>query len=311
MILIVRGHSFVGRKGFMITVRTKDKEGKERTESFPIIDIEMVVIVGKGVTVSSAALALLNEQNIPVLFHGADWDFVVIDPNKVGWAEARRKQYNMTNTELGVVIAKGFIYGKLDGMANVAKNLAYKSRGKAERADLWRIEGRGELASCKNLDCVKRVEAEWSSKLWKDIVSFIPGMRSRMPRGRDPPNRALDYVYALIYSLCTHALVGAGFDPYAGLVHRERSGKRSFVFDFSEMFKPAGIYVVASLVRSQRLELEGDFLNRESIQKVSQVFYEIFESKKYAVRRWIYSKAWELRDSIEKGRKFQSYVFKP
>ena len=308
--MVVRGHSFVGRKGFMITVRYK-KEGKEITEVFPIIDLDMVVIVGRGVVVSAAALQLLNEQNVPTLFHGPDWDFVTLDPVKVGWAEARRKQYLMRDNELGVKVAKEFIYGKLEGMSNVAKNLAYKSRGKSENSSLWKSEGRGELAACRNLDCVRKVEAEWSAKLWKDIVQFVPGMRARVPRGPDPPNRALDYVYALIYSLCTHALVGAGLDPYAGLIHTERSGKKSFVFDFSEMFKPAGIYVVASVARTSKLKLEGDFLDKESLQKVSQTFYSIFESKKYSVRRWIYTKAWELRDSIEKGKEFKAFVFYP
>ncbi len=309
-ILVVRGHSFVGRKGFMVTVKYKEGD-KEKYEVFPVIDLDMVVIVGKGVTMSTAALQLLGEQRVPVLFHGPDWHLVLLDPVQVGWAEARRKQYLMAESELGTSVAKEFIRGKLEGMANVAKNLSYKAKGSAPNADAWRKEGRGELVSCKNLDCVKKVEAEWSAKLWKDLTKFIPEMESRVPRKRDPPNRALDYVYALTYALCAHALVGAGLDPYAGLIHRERSGKISFVYDFSEMFKPAGIYVVATAARSYKLKLEGDFLDKGSLARVSQTFYTIFENKKYAVRKFIYTKAWELRNSLEKGTGFKAYIFKP
>lgn len=310
MILILRGHSFLGRKGFSLVVRYK--EGKEeKVESFPIIDVDMVVLIGKGITVSTAALELINEQNVPIIVHGIDWDVVLMDPVKVGWAEARRKQYIMRDTELGVKIAKEFIYGKLEGMSRVAKNLAYKSRKNAKNADSWKSEGRGELASCKSIDCVKRVEAEWSSKLWKDLVAFIPDMRARVPRGPDPPNRALDYVYALIYGMVTHALIGAGLDPYAGLIHTERSGKKSFVFDFSEMFKPAGIYVVATAARSSKLGLENGFLDKESLQRVSRIFYALFEDPKKAVRKWVYSKAWELRNSLERGTSFKAYIFQP
>ena len=308
--MIVRGRSFLGRKGFSLVVRYKENK-EEKVESIPIIDVDMVVLLGKAITLSTAALELLNEQNVPVIIHGIDWDLVAIDPVKVGWAEARRKQYLMKDTELGVKVAKEFIYGKLEGMSRVAKNLAYKSRKKAKNADAWKTEGRGDLVSCKSLDCVKKVEAEWSSKLWKDLTFFIPGMQSRLPRNPDPANRALDYVYALIYGLVTHALIGSGLDPYAGLIHTERSGKKSFVFDFSEMFKPAGIYVVASAVRTTKLKMDGDFLDKESIQKVSQMFYAIFEDPKKAVRKWIYSKAWELRRSIERGTPFKGYVFQP
>ncbi|ABU82250.1 CRISPR-associated endonuclease Cas1 [Ignicoccus hospitalis] len=310
MILVVRGHAFVGRKGYMITVRYK-KDGKEVTEAFPALDIEMAVFVGKGITVSTAALQLLEEQNVPTLFHGVDWSFVTINPVKVGWSRARKNQYSMGETELGVKVAKEFIFGKLEGMSNVAKNLSYKGKKPTPNSDYWRSEGRGELASCKNLDCVKKLEAEWSSKLWKDIVQFVPGMRSRVPRGNDPPNRTLDYLYALLYSVCNHALVGAGLDPYAGLIHRERAGKLSFVYDFSEMFKPMAIYVMATAIRTYKIELEGDFLNKESLQKVTQLFYSIFESKKYSVRKWVYAKAWQLRDAIESGKEFKAFVFRP
>lgn len=310
MILVVRGRAFIGRKGYSITVRLKKGE-KEMVEAFPIIDIDMVVIIGKAVTFSTAALELLDEQGVPTLFHGVDWELVVLNPIKVGWSEARRKQYLMKNNELGTKVAKEFILGKLEGMNKVAKNLAYKSRSDAPNADLWKREGRGELASCKNIDCIKKVEAEWSSKLWKDLVRFIPGMKARVPRNPDPANRSLDYVYALIYGLVTHALIGVGLDPYAGLIHTDRAGKKSFVFDFSEMFKPAGIYVVATAVRSFKIEMEEDFLSKESLQKVTQTFYSIFEDPKKAVRRWIYSKALELRNSLEKGTAFKAYVFYP
>jgi len=310
LLLVLRGKAFLGRKGFSLTVKFKDGK-EEKTETFPIIDVDMVVIIGKAITISTAALELINEQNVPLVIHGLDWDLVVMDPVKIGWAEARRKQYLMKDSELGVKVAKEFIYGKLDGMSRVAKNLAYKSRKTTKNADLWKSEGRGELASCRSLECIKKVEAEWSSKLWKDLTSFIPGMQSRVPRAKDPANRALDYVYALIYGLATHALIGAGLDPYAGLIHTERSGKKSFVFDFSEMFKPAGIYVVATVLRTSKLKLEGDFLDKESLQKLSQAFYSLFEDPKKAVRKWIYSKAWELRNSLERGTSFKAYVFQP
>ncbi len=195
-------------------------------------------------------------------------------------------------------------------MSNVARNLAYKSKGKAPWSELWRNEGRGELAACKNIDCVIKIEAEWSSKLWKDVLQFVPGMESRTPRETDVGNRTLDYLYALIYGISTHALIGAGLDPYAGLIHKEKSGKKSFVYDFSEMFKPVAVYVMAKAVRSYKLKLEGDFLDKESLRKVTQLFYSVFESKEYSIRRMVYRKAWELRESLDSGREFKAFVFK-
>jgi len=176
---------------------------------------------------------------------------------------------------------------------------------------------RDEKTSIKNTETLRIYEAKWSKKLWELITQFIPsdyGFTGRDPKSKDPVNSAISYSYAILYGLCTHALIAAGLDPYLGVIHSERAGKTSLVYDFSEMFKPIAIHAVVITSRTTTLNTDtSGYLTKNSLETLTKHLYRILKKRhykwKYTIRGEIYAKAWELRQNIEKGVKFEPFIY--
>jgi CRISPR-associated protein Cas1 len=54
----------------------------------------------------------------------------------------------------------------------------------------------------------------------------------------DNVNAMLSFVYAILANDCAAALESVGLDPYAGFLHRDRSGRASLALDLMEELRP-------------------------------------------------------------------------
>ena len=252
-IIIVKRGVKISRKGSTLCVSkpipVKDRKDKTDrkyqfiTENIPLIDIEMLVIVGSNVRISSGAMLMLAEANIPIIVHSRRLDVTLLIPYNVRIAEVRRRLYKLADSsEWRIHIGKIFIEGKLLGLVNLVRYLAYKDieKGKnikwvlKEVADIEKLR-KEEINNIRNVDSLRLYEAKWSKKLWELLVTFVPNeyeFTGRNPKSRDPINSAISYTYAIIYGLCTHALIASGLDPYVGIIHSERAGRTSLTYDF-------------------------------------------------------------------------------
>jgi len=335
VIVVVKRGAKISRKGSTLCVSRPIAVNEEKSnssmkyrfvaESVPLIDIEMLVIVGSNVRLSSGAILMLAEANVPVIVHSRERDVVLLTPYNVKIAEVRRRLYKLADSvEWRVHIGKSFIEGKLLGFANVIRYLAYKDaeKGKDSRWVLEEIDNinnlrKSDIFSIRSIEDLRLYEAKWSKKLWELASTFIPskyGFTGRDPKSRDPINSAVSYSYAIIYGLCTHALIAAGLDPYVGIIHSERAGRTSLVYDFSEMFKPIAIHAVAVASRATTLGVDGSgYLTKSSLEAVTRHLYRLLRRKhhkwRYTARGEVYAKAWELRQNVEKGTKFEPFIY--
>jgi len=329
MILIAKGVAKISKRGSAIVVSTprKDEKGSTAWESqtIPLLDLELLVVVGSRVRVSSGVLLMLSEANIPVIIHSRRSDSMLINPFYVRIAEVRRRLYKIAENPVWAhTIGLKFIEGKLYGLINLLRYLTYKEveRGSDVKwvlNELNNIEKsmKDEKDSVKNIDALRLYEAKWSKKLWELISTFISSdynFTGRDPKSRDPINSAINYCYAIIYGLCTHALIATGLDPYVGIMHSERAGKVALVYDFSEMFKPIAVHTVVVTSRSTTLSVDGTgYLTKNSLETITKHLYRLLKRRhrkwKYTARGEIYAKAWELRQNIEKGTKFESFIY--
>ena len=84
-------------------------------------------------------------------------------------------------------------------------------------------------------------------------------------------NTALSYGYAILYGVVERSLVYAGLDPYMGVLHADKSGRLSLVYDVSDMFKPVAVdYVLATAAGRLDLVLENGLLSRSSRRVVAE-----------------------------------------
>jgi len=333
VIVVVKRGAKISRKGSTLYISKpmpiKDKEGERKyqfvTENIPLIDIEMLVIVGSNVRISSGAILMLTEANVPIIVHSRRVDAFILNPFNIRIAEVRRRLYKIIDDiTWRIYIGKVFIEGKLSGFINVIRYLAYKDAERG-RNTKWILEEvanieklrKSEINNIMDVDSLRLYEAKWSKKLWELLVTFIPDVyefTGRDPKSRDPINSAISYTYAILYGLCTHALIASGLDPYVGIIHSERAGRTSLTYDFSEMFKPIAIHATVMASRVSKLSVDrSGYLTKKSLETVTRFIYRALRRKhrkwKYTARGEIYAKAWELRQNIEKGTSFKPFIY--
>lgn len=298
MILIVK-RAKITRKGSDLIVETS-----KGVKEFSTLDLDMLVVVGSEVVIDSGTLLFLSSINAPVLIHGKKYDVVLVPPFLTSISEVRKAQYNISDSQ-GLFIARSFIEGKIKGMYNVAKYFSY-----IHQVDISNVDVR-KINEVEDISSLRLVEAELSKEMWEQLRKFLPKeFMGRKPRSGDPINRSIDYVYSLIYGICTHALMSAGLDPYYGFMHKNYPGRTSLTYDFSEMFKPFGIHVVISSVNKFSINIDRKgYLDSKSLTTITRNFYELMAKKK--LRGVIYAKANELKKSIVEFKAFSPYVYKP
>ncbi len=81
-----------------------------------------------------------------------------------------------------------------------------------------------------------------------------PQYRFQRRSGRgatDAFNCLLNYAYGMLYGTCESALIGAGIDPFVGVMHRDEYNRPVLVYDFIEPFRAWADYVVCHLLRQE------------------------------------------------------------
>ena len=299
MILVIKNAS-VKRKGSDLVVTWGNV-----TRVVSTLDLEMVVVVGGNVELTSDVINFLSSLNVPVLIHGKRTDTVLVTPFVNTIAEIRRKFYSLDEGSR-LILAKRFIEGKIMGMLNVAKYFSYIDKVEVQDFEV-RLKG-------KDPKSLIAEEAELSRKAWEELRKFLPSFQGRKPRGEDPVNRAIDYAYSLIYALSTHALIAAGLDPYAGVLHVEQPGRPSLVYDFSEMFKPVAVHAVFAVARRSvpSLDREG-YLKKDDLEVITKHLFELIHKRrgKRTIRGEIYAKANEVRKYVVDAVDFKPFVYRP
>ncbi|GAB6945121.1 CRISPR-associated endonuclease Cas1 [Vulcanisaeta sp. JCM 14467] len=301
MILIVKNAN-IRRKGSDLIINW----GDNMVRQVSTLDLELLIIVGNNVSLSSEVINFLSSLNIPILIHGRRTDTILVTPFTNTISEIRRKYYAL-DEDSRLLLARKFIEGKIRGILNVAKYFSY-----IDKVVVNEFEVRLKARDRKSLILE---EAELSKMAWEELRKFMPKeFPGRKPRGDDPINRALDYAYAIIYTLSTHALIASGLDPYAGLLHVDQPGRPSLVYDFSEMFKPVAIHTVIAVSRRSKLSLDSEgYLRKDGLELITKHLYTILHKKKgkRTVRGEIYSKANDLRKFVVESIDFQPFIYKP
>jgi len=239
-------------KGFGVRVQSRKGllvvEGEEGKLEVSPSELDQVVVVSSGISLTSGAVRLLMRHGVDLLFLDEKGEPVgrLYPPFVNRTVLTRRKQYEAYLSELRWLVVGAFVEAKIRNQANLLKYYA-KSRELDElKTCAAEVEASIEKlpAALGDPQRVMSVEAEAARAYWSGFALLVPrhlGFEGRDPESPDPVNMCLNYCYRLLYSACWRALVLAGLDPYAGFLHADRSGKESLVYDYSEMFKPPAV----------------------------------------------------------------------
>jgi CRISPR-associated protein Cas1 len=229
---------------------------RERLQEVPLLHLTQVIVSGKGVGISSDAIRACSEEGIPIHFvSGGGTPYgSLYSAGLTGTVLTRRAQLRAYDAAAGVALARAFTGGKLQNQANLLRYVA-KNRREAEPATFATLtavaaEVVDSLQAARSrpaadVDELRQpllgIEGAYAARYWAALTLVVPARLAwpgRLTRGAaDPFNQALNYGYGILYKQVEYALVLAGLDPYAGLLHADRPGKPSLVLDLIEEFR--------------------------------------------------------------------------
>jgi CRISP-associated protein Cas1 len=209
------------------------------------------IVISNAVQISSDAIQLAMEHNIDVVMLDQFGDPYarVWFPRIGSTVLIRRRQLEMLCDAQGLDFIKRWICLKIMNQYRFLKTLFSKrdwiSEDQIVKLELMRNYAISLFNSEGSLQYISGVlmGLEGSaSKLYFTLLSELSpdawkfSGRSSRP-AKDAFNAFLNYAYGILYSKTERALIIAGLDPYIGLLHSDNYNKKSFVFDFIEVYR--------------------------------------------------------------------------
>lgn len=275
--------SHIGKFSERLKVTSKDATLAQA----PLMHLETVSVLSKGVSISADALAACTERGIPIFFLSSRGEpyATIYAAGLSGTVITRREQLRAFDDRRGAQLGVAFAVGKLQNQAITLKYLA-KNRKESEAGDeltlvadelldavsqLERLlfrEQAGGLTIDEIRGSLMGIEGDAARRYWQAVRAILPeayGWTSREGRGAtDPVNSLLNYGYGILYGQIERALVLAGLDPFAGFVHVDRPGKPSLTLDLIEEFRQVAVDRVVFGLVNRRFVVEQDEQKRLS-----------------------------------------------
>ena len=285
--------SYLRKQGDCFLVKNEDK-----VFEVSVRKVDSIMITTSAY-LSTDALKFAIDNNIDVIFldefgdpYGRVWH------SKLGSTVLiRRKQLEISATEEGLELAKGWIIKKVENQTDFLGRLKRPREDKAEKLE-ESFKGLAEItqkltALSGTIDerrgTIMGLEGS-AGRIYFDALNYVMPERFKFEgRSRNPAkdefNALLNYGYGVLYSLVEKACIIAGLDPYIGFVHTDNYNKKSLVFDLIEMFRIFAEETVVYLFSGRKIKVEyfdevkgGFTLNKEGkavlIEDLNKTFDE-------------------------------------
>jgi CRISP-associated protein Cas1 len=224
------------------------KRGEEVLEAVPLIKVEQVVLMGRGVSISTSALHALTRSGVDIVYLSGTGKYLsrmVGQEHKNG--RLRHQQSLLASDVLfSLQTAQSIVYGKIINQRAVVRRHAegapwagralsameemIKRLGTAQDADQLRgMEGQAAREYFGLLRNMLKPPSEGGSWNFERRAYYPP---------TDPINALLSFTYSLVLRDVTTACELVGLDPYLGFFHAIDYGRPSMALDLMEEFRP-------------------------------------------------------------------------
>lgn len=217
------------------------------------------IAVTQSVWVSTSAVMLAAEYEIPILYHNNIGKVVarVSGPGFGSIATLRRLQVQYTDTADATRWMIGLYLLKIQHQVSNLQQLGPKNNPviaqiQAQTAKLESLANTPLNEARQRLMAAEAVAARY---YWQALSELLPKevafeKRSRMP-AEDPFNAALNYLYGMLYGIVEGSLFAVGLDPHLGLLHADEYNKPVLAFDFIEPFRPWLDWLLIQQIRAK------------------------------------------------------------
>ena len=227
------------------------KDGVEMGR-FPLHSLEQIVTFSY-MGASPALMGKCAEQSKALSFFTQSGRFLArIDGGTKGNVLLRRQQYRLAeNRHKSPDVAKNFIIGKIYNSRWVLERALRDhpmsiDSDRVRRVSLQLRQSISAISHCIDADELRGIEGEAASEyfsVFNELIlnkdpCFVFDTRNRRPP-LDCVNALLSFAYSLLANDCASALESVGLDPYVGLLHTDRPGRKSLALDLMEELRPA------------------------------------------------------------------------
>ncbi|MGB9760662.1 MAG: CRISPR-associated endonuclease Cas1 [Thermoproteota archaeon] len=306
------------------------KVGNEVKWELAPVEVDSIVFVKEGCSLSAAAVLLANEFGIDLVFMKGNSPKARLLPAKYGTTMLTwNKQLKAFRDEKKKTeFARKFVEGKIHNQRMVILEYVYKQRAREKPMkeiedvadELNRYEN--EVTKAGSPEEAMSFEAHAAKSYWYAVSKLLPpeiGFSQRLTKQRvsseasiDGFNLALNIGYAALKKEVWSAVFLAALNPYVGFLHKPRSGKMSLVFDLMEEFRPVAVdRPLLSFARKEKEAVVSLTENKEEAFSVvwRQVVSTIY-SNEMALKRHILSQARLLASAVRGEAVYKPYKSK-
>lgn len=319
-VVIERPGCFLGIRGGLLVVRDGDEVARE----LPLSRLGSITVAKNGVALSSDLVHAAAARGIRVFF--VDFRGAVVaalaGSEQHATVAVRRRQLGLDETARSA-ISRALVVGKVSNQRAVLRYFA-KYHEREEGGPL-----RAAAARLAAIRAALRDPAE-ASQDWRPpllgregeaAAAYFTALRgagllpasfeSREGRGsREVANAALNLGYAILQARTWTALLNAGLECYAGILHEDRPGRPALVLDAMEEHRP---WVVDRAVVALRAALEADPGFGPAVRRrVIEAVHESLErriphrGRKLRVETVIQRQAYRLAGAISGGPAYRA-----
>jgi len=262
-------------------------------EEIPLFRVGEIVLPAHGVSISTDLIEDLAQRGIPLTFVGSSGQpyAMITSPMLTATIATRRAQLRAMDRREGAQLAGAFVAGKLRNQASL---LVYFAKAESEPTRRARVLAavldvrkarKGALGVAGSQpDAVREsllgYEGLGARAYWSAVKALLEGravFEGRTGRAAiDPVNALLNYGYGILASRVWAALLHAGLDPFAGMLHADRSGKPSLVLDLMEEMRPPAVdrAVLAHVRLGKPIAMEGGRLGESARRAIADAVLE-------------------------------------
>jgi CRISP-associated protein Cas1 len=255
------------------TVRKRDnqivvtKDGQTLREA-PLGKIDQVMLMGRGVQISTALLVDLIERGIPVTltnqYGSRHYATLTAGPSRFGELRTRQMQF-VNDPRRALELARAIVRAKLTNQ----RALLYATHWPAAAAAVAQIDAAlAGAAGAATVDALRGYEGAAAAAYFGAWRAALPPAWNFQGRAFYPPPDPVNAMLSFGYTLALHDVITAvqmtGLDPYLGTFHVVEAGRPSLALDLLEEFRPL-------LVDRLVLDLvSGNVLKREQFERPAE-----------------------------------------
>lgn len=236
---------YVQEQGAIVRKRDQQviisKEGQILQE-VPLNKLDQVVLMGRGVQMSTALLVELIERGIPVMLTNArgsrHYATLTGGPSRFGALRLQQMQ-RVADPAWTLALAQAMIRTKLANQRAVLASTGWQA---AAAATVQIAAAAANLDRADTIDAVRGYEGAAAAAYFGAWRSTFQAHWAFQGRAFYPPPDPINALLSFGYTLLLHDTLAAvqftGLDPYLGVFHVIEAGRPSLALDLMEEFRP-------------------------------------------------------------------------